>query len=334
MKFCQICGRPLQDNEVCNCQAQRRSAPEDQRTVAADQAYQQAPYGAAPQQAPYGAAPQQAPQQAPYGAAPQQAPRAPRYAAPQQPQYNAASQQPYYGQPPQKAPEGKFVKALKNIPVVFKSYWTSSDKLEAAAKNGKDWILPLLFVCILFFVNLILGICYFARMTDSTFNYHRGLGMFVGTFSATPPFKFGFVLLGALIITVFSCSLYICFRFFSSLILCKKKPSDAFTDALVEFGIHSMPISLWLFLGALLSLATCWLTVPFVGMAMAYYVVIGVSNTIKECGATKNVFLRNLILAAFVMLAVGLTTWMFFLICQMNVGGTVTNAAQQAAWTL
>ena len=33
MKFCQICGRPLQDNEVCNCQAQRQPAAEDQRTV-------------------------------------------------------------------------------------------------------------------------------------------------------------------------------------------------------------------------------------------------------------------------------------------------------------
>ena len=327
MKFCQICGRPLQDNEVCNCQAQRQTAPEDMRTVAANQtAYRQT---AAPQQPPRQAPPQQAPR---YAAPRQQsvnAPQQPYNAAPQQQPYGAQPQQPYYGAQPQyaKAPDGKFVKALKNIPVVFKSYWTNSDKLEAAAKNGKDWLLPLLFVCILFFVNLILAICYFARMTDSTFNYHRGLGMFVGTFYATAPFKFGFVLLGALIITVFSCSLYISFRFFSSLILSKKKPGDAFIDALVEFGIHSMPICLWLFLGALLSLATCWLTVPFIGMAMAYYIVIAVSNTIKECGATKNVFLRNFIIAAFVMLAVGLTTWMFFLICQMNIGGTVSNAS-------
>ena len=241
-------------------------------------------------------------------------------------------QQPVYGQPPQKAPQGKFVKALKNIPVVFKSYWTNSDKLETAAKKGKDFILPLLFICILFFVNLILGICYFARMTDSTFNYHRGLGMFAGTFAASAPFKFGFVLLSALIMTVFCSCIYINFRFLSSLILSKKKPAEAFIDALVEFGIHSMPVSLWLFLGALLSLATCWLTVPFIGMAMAYYVVIGISNTLKECGQTKNVFLRNVIIAAFVMLAVALVTWMFYLCCQMNVGGTISaSSAQQMA---
>ena len=324
MKFCNFCGRPLQDNEVCNCRAQQ--APDAQRTVAASQQPAAAPQPQ-PQQPRY-AAPQQP--QAPAAGAPQQ----PRYAAPQQPRPYGAPQPPYYGQPPmQKAPENKFVKALKNIPVVFKSYWTNSDKLIDAAKRGKDWILPLLFIAILFFVNLILGICYFARMTDSTFAYHRGLGMFAGTFAATAPFKFGFVLLSALIMTVFCACIYINFRFLSSLILSKKKPADAFIDALVEFGIHSMPISLWLFLGALLSLATSWLTVPFIGMAMAYYVVIGVSNTVKECGDTKNSFLRNVIIAGFVMLAVALITWMFFLCCQMNIGGTVTSSvsASQAA---
>lgn len=300
MKFCQICGRPLQDNEVCNCQAQRQQAPQAPRPAAAQ------PYPQQPQQ-----------------------PQQPQYAAPQQQPYGVP-QQPYYAQP-MRAPEGKFVKALKNIPVVFKSYWTNSDKLVDAAKRGKDWILPLLFIAILFFINLILGICYFARMTDSTFAYHRGLGMFQGTFIATAPFKFGFVLLSALIMTVFTACIYINFRFLSSLILSKKKPADAFMDALVEFGIHSMPISLWLFLGSLLSLATCWLTVPFIGTAMAYYVVIGVSNTVKECGATKNAFLRNVIIAGFVMLAVALITWMFFLCCQMNVGGTITTSSTNAA---
>ena len=314
MKFCQICGRPLQDNEVCNCQAQRRQAAEEQRTVAASQTAYQQP--AAPQQP---VAPQPQPQR-PAAVQPQQ----PAAAQPQpQPRPVMPQQQPYYAaqQPVQKAPESRFVKSLKNIPVVFRSYWTNSDKLENAAKKGKDFILPSLFIAILFFVNLILGICYFARMCDSTFNYHRGLGMFVGTFAANSPFKFGFVLLGALIITIFTSCLYINFRFLSSLILSKKKPADAFMDALVEFGIHSMPVCLWLFLGALLSLATSWLTVPFIGLAMAYYVVIGVSNTLKECGETKNVFLRNLIISAFVMLGVILTTWMFFLICQMNISG-------------
>lgn len=302
MKFCPNCGRPLNDDEVCTCQSQRQPIADDARTVAAT--------------------PQPQPQRT---VAPQPQPAAPQPVAPQAyPNYQA--------QPKQPAAEGKFVKTLKNIPLVFKNYWTGSDTLVDTAKKSKDWLLSVMFICILFFVNLILGICYFARMCDSTFHYHNGLGMFAGTFAASAPFKFGFVLLGALIITVFASCLYISFRFFSSLILSKKNPADAFMDGLVEFGIHSMPVILWLFLGALLSLATCWLTVAFVGTAMAYYVVIGVSNTLKECGETKNVFLRNIVITAFVMLGVILTVWMFHLICQMNAGGAASVSSAMNAY--
>ena len=296
MKFCQFCGRQLQDNEVCNCQSQRQQGFDDRRTVQAGQ----------PSNSQQSAAPQQS-----YMNQPQQYP-----AAPQQPYTN--QQQPYYQPAPK--PEGKFSKAIKKIPVILKSYWTDNGKAISDAKQEKDVILPLLFIVPFFIINLILGICYFARMTDSTFSYHEGLGMFQATFAATYPFKFGFVLLSALIMTVFSLFIYVLFRSLASIILAKKKPDQAVIDALIEFGIHSMPICLWLVLGSLLTLATCWLTVPFIGMAMAYYVVVGVSNTIKECGETKNVFVRNAVLAAFVMLTVGLITWMFFLCCQMNFG--------------
>lgn len=55
MKFCQICGRPLNDGEVCNCQAQQQAAPQQPQYQQPQQApYQQAPY----QQSPYQQAPQ------------------------------------------------------------------------------------------------------------------------------------------------------------------------------------------------------------------------------------------------------------------------------------
>ncbi len=297
MKFCPSCGRPLQDNEVCTCQAQRPQQPAAQAPY---QSYQQP---AAPQRQ-YGAPQQQygAPQQ--YGAQPQQIP--------------GAGQQGYYQQPPKKASNDKFSKALKNIPVVLKDYWTGSDKLESAAKKSKDWIIPLVFIWVLFFVNLIFGICYFARMTDSTGNYQTSLGIFRYTFYADAPFKFGFVLLGALIAVVAAVLLYVCFRTVAGIVLAKKKPVEALLDSVIEFGLHSLPMCAWLILGSLLSLATAWLSVPFMATAMAYYVVIGVSNTVKESDAFKNTFARNAILAGFVMLGVGLMTWVFFLICRMN----------------
>ena len=108
-KFCNQCGRPLQEGEVCTCQAPKQdkvnSAPQGQPAQ-----YGQAPqgqpaqYGQAPQGQPaqYGQAPQGQPQ---YGQAPQGQPQYGQ--APQgQPQYGQAPQgQPQYGQAPQGQPQ-------------------------------------------------------------------------------------------------------------------------------------------------------------------------------------------------------------------------------------
>ena len=279
MKFCQYCGRPLQDNEVCSCQQQSQQPFADRQS--------NYPTGQ------------------------------PSY--PQQPQYPAAQQvpQPYYGQPAKSAVDSKINKTFKRLPEVLKNYWGDSEKVVGSLKKDKEWLLAVLFIPALFIVNLILGICYFARMTS--FDYVRGLGMYMGSFYATnTTFQFGFTLLSAIIMTVVALCVYVGFRFLAGLILAKKKPVDAILDAVIEFGINTMPIIPWLFLGALLTLATCWLTVPFVGLAMAYYVVTGVSNTLKECAEVKNTFMRNMVISAFVMLSVALTAWMLFLCCQMN----------------
>lgn len=298
MKYCHLCGRPLQDNEICSCRSQYRSAT-GERYVSP--AYQQP---SAPEQRSYTDQSAQ------------------RFYS-DQPRQNTGMDQMYYSQPVKKASDDKFVKSLKNFPTVFKSFWTGSDKLERDAKKSKDWILPLMFIWGLFFANLFLAVCYFARMSDSTGNYSSGLGMFRYVFiSSGQGFQFGFVLLTALIITAFSAFLYVGSRFAVSMIFAKKKPLDALLDAVIEFGLHSMPICLWLLLGTLMTLATSWLTVPFIGFAMAYYIVIGVLNTIKESAAFKNVFVRNIIVAGFVTVCVALLTWMFFLCCQMNVGIT------------
>ena len=335
MKFCQYCGKPLEDNAVCSCQAQRQQDLDDMRTVAAnpitmEPADQQPQASAAPQRpAPQPPRPMGAPQPprpmgAPQPQRPMGAPQPPRpMGAPQPPRPMGAPQpqrpmgQPYPGQPyrPQR-PENKFVKAVKNFPVVFTNYWTKSDKLIGAAKKSKDWILPLMFIMVHFIVNLILSLCYFGRMTSD--DYAGGLIMLKETFIAGPEFNFGLVLVAALIVTFANCFIYIIFRTLAASILAKKNPAIAFVDALIEFGIHSMVISLWLVFGSLLTLATCWLTVPVIGFAMAYYVVIGVSNTVEESGKTNNVFVRDAIMAAFIMIAIGLSSLMYYLACYMN----------------
>ena len=99
-KFCNQCGRPLQEGEVCTCQA-----PKQDKVNAAPQG-QPAQYGQAPQGQPaqYGQAPQGQPAQ--YGQAPQGQPAQYGQAPQGQPQYGQAPQgQPQYGQAPQGQPQ-------------------------------------------------------------------------------------------------------------------------------------------------------------------------------------------------------------------------------------
>ena len=300
MKFCQICGRPLNDGEVCNCQAQQQAAPQQP----AQQPYYQQQYAAPQQQY---AAPQQ-----PYGA-PQQP-----YGAPQQP----------YGQPmpPRPAGDGKFVKALKNIPVAFKSYFKNSDKVIGTAKAKKDTLLPLLYAAIFFLANLILGISFFARGTSySTSNgsyYFEGLGDLQGTFlknfKGFNYFNFGFVLLSALIMTVVVCVLYVGARFAAQAIFARKAPAQALVDSFIEFGFHLIPVSCLLVAAALLGLATCWLVVPLMGLAASYLIVVGVTATVKEAADYPNKLLLTIFMTICVMLTVALSFWMLRLMCGMN----------------
>ena len=265
MKFCQICGRPLNDGEVCNCQAQQAAPQQPQ--------YQQAPY-------------QQAPQQ-PYGAP---APRA--------------------------AGEPAIVKALKNIPVAFLSFFKSSDKVVGTAKAKKDVILPALYCAIFFITNLLLGIVFFTR--SKTPSYYKGLSILKYVFGGgSGHLNFGYALLGALIMTVVVCVLYTGTRFAAQVIFAKKPAMPALIDSFIEFGMNLIPVICFMILATLLGLATSWLIPPMLGLAAAYLVVTGVINTLKEAQGYQNKFVLTCFLSCSVMVTVALAFWMLFVVCCM-----------------
>ena len=269
MKFCQICGRALNDGEVCTCQSQQ----------------------AAPQQPRYQ---QPAPQQ-PYGA------------------------QPQYAQPaaPKPAGDGKFVKALKNIPVAFKSYFKGSDRVIGTAKAKKDVLLPLMYVAILCFVNLIADICYFARMSAGS--YYEGLGFLSGVFGGpNSKFNFGYVLLAALIMTALLTVLYVGMRFLVQVIFAKKAPAQAIIDAFIEFGFHLIPVCCILLVGGLLSLITSWFMPPFIGLAAAYLIVMYVMDSMKDVQNFPNKFVAVVFLTVSIMVVFGFMVWMMHQMVVMN----------------
>lgn len=133
MKFCKYCGAQLEDNAVCNCEKSRAAQAQAQQTNAQAQPQYQQPVQ--PQQPQY------------------QNPVQQQYAQPQNPQ---TQQSPYAVNNTAPIGENAFVKALKNIPVVFTSFFKDSKTVIKTAKAEKDIILGALFSAI-FFIALILG---------------------------------------------------------------------------------------------------------------------------------------------------------------------------------
>ena len=103
MKFCKYCGAQLEDNAVCNCEKSRAAQAQAQQANAQAQPQYQQPVQ--PQQPQY------------------QNPVQQQYAQPQNPQ---TQQSPYAVNNTAPIGENAFVKALKNIPVVFTSFFKDS----------------------------------------------------------------------------------------------------------------------------------------------------------------------------------------------------------------
>lgn len=304
MKFCQICGRPLNEGEVCSCQSQQQAAPQQPQR----QQYQQ-------------------PERAQHFEQPQ---RQQHFEQPQRPQQPQRQQYPQRAASPRPSQENKFSKAFNNLPIAFRSYFKNSEKVVGTAKAKKDIILPLMYIAIFFTVVLIVGICFFARMTSYT--YSAGLGNLSGVFGAIGSrFNFGLVLLSAIIMTVFTCFLYVSARFVAQMIFAKKSALQALIDSLIEFGFHSMVPSALLIVGALLGLITAWLLVPFVGLSIAYLLVMYVTTTLKEAEGYRNKLVVTIVLTVTVMLTFALGFWMLYLMCRMNYSASYMDYYGQVA---
>ena len=333
MKICPICGRPLNEGEVCSCQTGEpdpAAVPVGQPDIAESAAEQPVSAQAAPEQAEaaqtvqpeQSAAPQpevaqaaqeaaQAPAQEPVQQAAQPDPNAQQPVGQYPPYPNA---QPYQPQP---KPDSKLVKAVRNLPVATKNYFKNYEKVIEIAKSKKDIVLPLLYVAILFFANLLLGIIFFSRMTDDS--YYSGLDILAGAFGGVYfRFHFGFVLLGAVILTVFESAVCIGARFLTIKVFAKKATDQAFTEALIEYGFHCIPVIALTVVAAVFGLSTAWFLIPLLGFAAAYLIVMFVTDSLKSAESFENKLVRNIIIAGCVMVGFALVFRMMGLICSMN----------------
>lgn len=265
MKFCKYCGAQLEDNAVCNC--------EKSRAAQAQQANAQYQQPVQPQQ--------------------------PQYQNPVQP--NAQPQQSPYVVNNNAVPAGEnaFVKALKNIPVVFTSFFKDSKTVIKTAKAEKDIVVASLFSAI-FFIALILG------------NTFLMLSMSALDFPKT--------LLVSLVMTVLIGGLYSVILFaYVKKFKSEENAGKAFIDAFITFSIESIPASIGWILAGLFALVSVYLFLFFFVIVMLYLVISLVNQVKANVPEAKNSALFTLILTLIITVAFiivfyigsNLTMWSF-----------------------
>lgn len=274
MKFCKYCGAQLEDNAVCNCE-KSRAAQAQQANAQAQPQYQQ------PVQ----------PQQPQY-----QNPVQQQYAQPQNPQ---TQQSPYAVNNTAPIGENAFVKALKNIPVVFTSFFKDSKTVIKTAKAEKDIVVASLFSAI-FFIALILG------------NTFLMLSMSALDFPKT--------LLVSLVMTVLIGGLYSVILFaYVKKFKSEENAGKAFIDAFITFSIESIPASIGWILAGLFALVSVYLFLFFFVIVMLYLVISLVNQVKANVPESKNSALFTLILTLIITVAFiivfyigsNLTMWSF-----------------------
>lgn len=220
MKFCKYCGAQLEDNAVCNCEKSRAAHAQQ-----ANAQYQQ-----------------------------------PQYQNPVQP--NAQPQQSPYAVNNNAVPAGEnaFVKALKNIPVVFTSFFKDSKTVIKTAKAEKDVVVASLFSAI-FFIALILGNT-FLMLSMSALDFPKTLLVSL--------------VMTVLIGGIYSVILFAYVKKFKS----EENAGKAFIDAFITFSIESIPASIGWILVGLFALVSVYLFLFFFVIVMLY-LVISLVNQVK-----------------------------------------------------
>lgn len=259
MKFCKYCGAQLEDNAVCNCEKSRAAHAQQ-----ANAQYQQ-----------------------------------PQYQNPVQP--NAQPQQSPYAVNNNAVPAGEnaFVKALKNIPVVFTSFFKDSKTVIKTAKAEKDIVVASLFSAI-FFIALILGNT-FLMLSMSALDFPKTLLVSL--------------VMTVLIGGIYSVILFAYVKKFKS----EENAGKAFIDAFITFSIESIPASIGWILVGLFALVSVYLFLFFFVIVMLYLVISLVNQVKANVLEAKNSALFTLILTLIITVAFiivfyigsNLTMWSF-----------------------
>ena len=291
MPYCTKCGRPLQDNEICSCQAQPIQNPQYAQPEAAPQQQYAAPQQqyAAPQQ--QYAAPQQqyaAPQQ--QYAAPQQQYAAPQqqYAAPQQqygaPQQQYAPQQPYsapYGAPAK--PANTFFNDALNFIVTF--FKNPAEAKTLAAKDGKLVIPAALLGVYAFFTMLVTWLSF----NSVTLSMWRTVKEAYGDYWDASEMKYGnitkeiFSVPKLMIAGILMAAAFVGILLLVRFAMCKIVGTNGgdFKSGIVAISLYSIPATALVFLACLCSFFSFTLCLILSALASVFMLVSVITDTAR-----------------------------------------------------
>lgn len=304
MKFCRYCGKQLEDNAVCDCQAAVNAAnqnsvnsnvnanintnvnvPDVNSSVNVNNAQ-----------------PDNYNQNNTFQG---------QYAQTQPPVNNPS---PYViNSVPQPKTESKAAKAFKNLPVVFTSFWKDSKNVTQIAKNSRDYAVSIIYT-VIFFISVFLGnIFVFLAMNNNVKSLFSTIGGSYG--SAAWSYLGGFfnfpkILLTSVIMTVLIAGLYILVLFVSNKIFVKgTNAKKCFSDAFISFAINSIPASMGIVLFGLSAFIHIYFALAFLAFSGLYLIVnlvVEIKDTaVNVTNNAKFVMLNTLfICAAFLIVAI------------------------------
>lgn len=312
MKFCRYCGKQLEDNAVCDCQAAVNAANQasansnvNESINTNESAGVNANVNAAGVNSSANvnnAQPVNFNQSNAFQG---------QYAQPQPPVNNPS---PYViNSVPQPKTESKAAKAFKNLPVVFTSFWKDSKNVTQIAKNSRDYAVSIIYT-VIFFIAVFLGnIFVFLAMNNNVKSLFSTIGGSYG--SAAWSYLGGFfnfpkILLTSVIMTVLIAGLYILVLFVSNKIFVKgTNAKKCFSDAFISFAINSIPASMGIILFGLSAFVNIYLAFAFLAFSGLYLIVnlvVEIKDTaVNVTSKTKFVMLSTLfICVAFLIVAV------------------------------
>jgi hypothetical protein len=293
MKFCQYCGKQLEDNALCDCATavQLRTAnqtePQPQPQAVPEQPVEPQPQPQAVPVQPIEPQPQVTFEQ------PVQTQEIPQqqYVAPQQ-MYQYAPVQ------PQTVPkkDNKFVEALKSIPEFIKSYIKDAKATTDKAKSEKNVILSAIFSGIFFIALLIFNCLMFASINLSV------SGIFGGYYNA---FRFFEIFATSLVLAVIIGAFYVLVSWITKVIFVKNvNHLDCIVDSYVEYSANSLFVSAILIVAGIFSLFLSWLSALLIIIAVVYMLNVLITSLNSQIKEVKHPTLYPLLKAVFISVAV------------------------------